>query len=91
MTDKPPPKRRFWQMHLLTLLLMTLAAGEVLWLNVSVRETFEQSELLYGGRLNLRNMTLAETNGTFATVLTDIPIGDGSSLRMALSHGVASG
>jgi hypothetical protein len=27
MTDTPPPERRFWQVHLSTVVMMTLAAG----------------------------------------------------------------
>jgi len=34
------PKRKFWQFHLLTLILMALAAGGMMWLNFFRREAF---------------------------------------------------
>jgi hypothetical protein len=38
MTDTPP-KRRFWQIHLSTILLMSLSAGFIGWINFKDRHS----------------------------------------------------
>jgi hypothetical protein len=44
--DRPPPKRRFWQIHLSTAVVMMVVAGFLAFLNFS-KETFNLGERPY--------------------------------------------
>ncbi len=49
MNDTPPPKRRFWQIHLSTVMVLTVVAGLLLYLNLRpASDKYERHYSVYG-------------------------------------------